>query len=133
MTKSEEKKRPEDDVKPEDIRWRKYMMGLGKVEVEPGNEGRLTVEATKAGKMDMFFFDDGDTDFQVVKISVGGVDLPVSHLLNTPLSVFRSMTGGIPMGGRTIMSCQKIELVVFNVSKHWSKLAAALMISIRDD
>ena len=122
--------RPEDDVKAEDIKWRQYIMALGKVEVDPGQDGLLAVEMTNEARMERFIFDDGDSDFEVVRISVAGVDLSASHLIGTPLSVFRMMTAGILMGGRPVTPGQKIELVVRNVSDSRSKLRAALLITI---
>jgi len=109
---------------------RQYVMGLGRGEAAPGEEVVLGVEATCDFRAEMLVFGEDVRCFTVLRISVGGEELPIVRVVRARAD---SAVGdwwelAVQFEARP---CQRIEVVLRNESGESAKVGGAVIGTVR--
>jgi len=107
---------------PEYVR-RQYIVGLGRGEALAGEEVVLTVEMTSDFRMDRLVLGEDTSCFVMLRISVAGEDVPI---VSDVSAATVEALGGLPVRCE-IKTCQKIEVVLRNVSDGRAKIVGSVM------
>lgn len=97
------------------------ILGFGRIDLEPGEEGVFAVEPTQDFTVDNFYFG-GDTQcFEILQVSAGGNTVPIIRGLMTS----SGGSDGVPIR-LFVKVCQKIEVSLRNVSRVRATLQGAV-------
>jgi hypothetical protein len=107
---------------PEYMR-RQYVVGLGRGEASAGEEVVLKVEMTSDFRMDKLVLGEDTSCFVILRISVEGEDVPI---VSDVSAAAVEALGGLPVRYE-IKTCQKIEVVLRNVSDGRAKIVGGVM------
>jgi hypothetical protein len=107
---------------PEYVR-RQYVVGLGRGEASSGEDVVLAAEMTSDFKMDKLVLGGDTSCFVILRISVGGEDIPI--VPDVTVAAIETL-GGLPVRCE-IKTCQKIEVVLRNVADVQAKIIGGVI------